>query len=364
MEQTLLEIARKIAAIGRARQQIADALAQINQLGLAKFKERIEDRPFDGLIVGVDGGFLKKELHGINFILRRAVATLFEYKNSKLISTGYFPNKKPIPEPIVVGPEFSEKDFGSLAALKREEIELKIAIEVAKRFSPSMIIRDGSIVLHPSAMPEKKSYSYKVYKEVIKLFKMLYKICDANEIMLVGAIEDSRSKKYTNLIYEKAIPKLIRLRRLPHKIKNTIKDNAAVLVNTTDTLLLYHLLNVGERTIPAPYAEISQTPILKDLEGWSKAIYCTYIKSVEFDRPLRIDFLATKDVYKTAEKITSIIWQISRQNRTYSYPAPLIEADARAKLGEHEIYVFKKALQEKLGRSPSLFELRREMRPF
>src|SRR3989344_3602755 len=92
-------------------------------------------------------------------------------------------------------------------------------------------------------------------------------------------------------------------------------------------------------------------------------IYTVYIKSVDYDRPLRIDFFSDKEkLNKNTKNITEIIYKISKHNRNYSYPSVLVEADARAKLTEVEIEHFKSALAEKLGNNPTLLELRREGR--
>ncbi|MCX6774920.1 MAG: DNA double-strand break repair nuclease NurA, partial [DPANN group archaeon] len=315
-------------------------------------------------ICGVDGGFLKKEYHGAGLMLRRAVAVCFEYIDGRLANAKYHPSKKPFPEPIVTGPEFSDYDFNILANLSREEVELKTCLEAIEQFSPNVLVRDGSIVLHPSSMPEQSSKAYGKYKEIISLVKELYRKCEEKHILLVGAVEDSKGKRYCNILMQEAIPALLKANITVETLKR-INDCKDVLENTTDTLFLYNLLNVGERTAVSDYSKTSELPILKDLEEYARKLFVLYLKAAEFDRPLRIDFLADfEKLDETAEKAAAIIFEISKQNRMYSYPSVLIEDDARAKLMEDDIFHFKAALAEKLGRDPMLFDLRRDLRPF
>ena len=365
MEAILNDIAQKLADIAKKREILSGCLQETDKLFVTAFKSRTVQHNLKKLkIVGVDGGFLKKEYHGAGMILRRAVAVCFEFEDGKLKSTEYHPGPKPIPEPIVVGPEFSESDFNQLAGLKREELELQICIGAIEKFKPDIVIRDGSIVLYPSNMPGVNSPIYKTYESVVSLFKKLYETCENAGVLLCGAVEDSRGKRYCKILLDEAIPAVLDA-DIPDELAAKISANKDVLLNTTDTLFLYYFLGTGEKTEAVDYSKSSELPVLKDLEEFSKKIFAFYIKAVEFDRPLRIDFLSNPEkLSETADKISSIIYTISKQNRTYAYPSVLIEADARAKLTEVEIAHFKAALNEKLGKNPTLFDLRRELRPF
>ncbi len=368
MDQTIREIAGKINEINNKRLSLAAELDRCNSAGIVGLKEKIIPAKLDKelIVVGVDGGFLKKEYHGAGLILRRAVAVAFKFdKNLKLLETNYFPNRRPLPEPVVTGPELAENEFSLLAGLKREECELQTALAAIDKFSPNVLVRDGSIILYPGNAVGKDSRVYEEYKKVIGLFKQLYQTCKEKKILLVGAVEDSRGKRYCGILKNEIIPALAAYENVSRDIREKIEKNKDVLDITTDTLFLYYLLSVGERTAALDYSTTSDLPIIEDLTEFRKNIYVSYIKAAEFDRPLRLDFFAEpENLQETADKITSIIFQISNQNRLYSYPSVLIEADARAKLSEEEIDYFKAAIAEKLGRNPALFELRRELRPF
>ncbi|MBI4096041.1 MAG: DNA double-strand break repair nuclease NurA [DPANN group archaeon] len=368
MEQTIREIAHRINEIDSKRKVLASSLGACSDSGIVNLKEKIKEIKLDSnlVVVGVDGGFLKKEYHGAGLILRRAVAVAFKFsKELKLLETNYFPNRRPLPEPVVTGPELSEQEFNLLAGLKREECELQTALAAIEKFSPDVLVRDGSIILYPGNAVGTESKVYGEYQKVIGLFQQLYKTCKEKNILLVGAVEDSRGKRYCGILKKEVLPEIAGYENISKDIKTKIENAKDVLDITTDTLFLYYLLGVGERTAALDYSTTSDLPIITDLADFRKNIYVSYIKAAEFDRPLRLDFFAEPErLQETADKIVSVIFALSNQNRLYSYPSVLIEADARAKLSEDEIDYFKAAISEKLGRNPALFELRRELRPF
>lgn len=358
MERTLNRIATHIKGLSDQREALASLLRKIDSLKLfPKLANTIKPAELNNIkICGVDGGFLKKEYHGMGLILRRAVAAAFTYENNKLAKHEYFPSSRPMPEPIITGPEFPASEFNILANLKRVELELDTTIAAARQLHPEVLVADGSIVLYPTSMPDKKSKVYSVYTEIIEKYKELYEFCSKKNILLVGAVEDSQGKRYLSELKGR-LAEMSKV--LPEEFRRELPALAKVLDNTTDTLFLYYFLKAGQRTESFDYSSLrAELPILRDLGKWAGSLKSMYIKAVEYDRPLRLDFIGD------ADRIASIIFEISRQNRSYSYPSVLIEADARAKLQEHEIDIFKSAINEKIGRNPSLFELRRELRPF
>jgi len=175
----------------------------------------------------------------------------------------------------------------------------------------------------------------------------LYKYCADNDIMLVGACEDSRGKKFCGILKSQLL---------------SSKPEAQVLDSVNDTTFLYNFLDVGERTSHFSYSASDDLPGLSDLGDWRRKIYGMYIKPSKFDRPLRLDFLASNSKLQ-ADKISGIVNAISNQCRTYAYPSVLIEADARAKLTAKDMLALNHALKEKLGMDPTVFDLRREQRP-
>ena len=92
------------------------------------------------------------------------------------------------------------------------------------------------------------------------------------------------------------------------------------------------------------------------------------MKTVPFDRPIRIDFVSESDIQekitKTANDVAAKVLAMARHNDTYGFPSILIEADARARLSERDLDLVYSRLKDKVGDLPGLFKLRRELRPF
>ena len=107
---------------------------------------------------------------------------------------------------------------------------------------------------------------------------------------------------------------------------------------------------------------------MQDLGEFSERIFSFYLKTVPFDRPVRIDFVSgsteRKEITKTANEIASAILALSMHNETYGFPSIMIEADARARLSENDLNMVYSRIKDKVGDLPSLFKLRRELRPF
>ncbi|MCX6769518.1 MAG: hypothetical protein NT051_02440 [Candidatus Micrarchaeota archaeon] len=123
------------------------------------------------------------------------------------------------------------------------------------------------------------------------------------------------------------------------------------------------MLEEGERTCAFTYSSAStKHPILGDLGSWSEKILSFYLKPVQGDRPLRVEFLSGQ---KTFGEIASLIHSLSCIHKSYAYPAILIEADLRAALSPDDFERAYGSLFSRLGKnSPSLMRLRRNTRPF
>lgn len=206
-------------------------------------------------------------------------------------------------------------------------MEINTAIGAVERFNPDILILDGSIVLHPSSVPSRDSKYYNLFLEVSEKMRELYKNCLENNIILIGAVEDSNGRKF---------------------VDNEFMNDANVL---------YHVLSEGEYVVPKRYSENIDLPALSEMGVYSTQINTTYLKVGKYDKPLRIDFFGS-DV----EKVTSIMYTYSRITSNYSYPSVLIEADARAKLTDIEFKMVYGTIRDRLGINPLIFELRRDKR--
>ena len=350
----LYGIAEKIKKLETNREKLGVFLKEIKHdvdiSGGDVLEERISYpiKEFRGRVkvCATDGGTTQNSYHGLDIILVRAVSVIAEYYRGKLEGVTYFPSAFPQPDIEIVFDPFTDEEFLLKSSLIRQKKEIITTIEAVKKFSPDIVLIDGSIVPHPSSRPQKNSVLYKNYIEVIENLKKLYSIP-----FLAGCSEDSRGRKFCEIISEKILSRIE---------SPLIPELKKILAGTRDTNLLYHVLDVGERTCVFRYGD---SPVIKDLGEKGKNIYTFYMKPAEFDRPLRIDFYAEKNPVRTADEIASIVYMLCCHS-SYAFPAPLVEADLRAKLKEMDIEAVHKHLVDITGLLPSLMKLRRESRPF
>lgn len=329
----LREIKHKVDISG------GDVLEKKLSYPVEEFKGRIK-------VCATDGGVSQNSYHGLDIILVRAVSVIAEYSKEKLESITYYPNAFPDPEIEILSDPFTDEEFLMKSSLIRQKKEIFNTIEAARKYSPDIILIDGSIVPHPSTRPQKNSIIYKNYLEVIEALKKLYSFP-----FVIGCSEDSRGRKFCDIVSKKILSQIE---------SPLIPELKKILAGTRDTNLLYHVLDVGERTCVFRYGD---SPVIKDLGEKGNNIYTFYMKPAEFDRPLRIDFYAEKDVVETANRIASIVHMLCCHS-SYAYPAPLVEADLRAKLKENDIDLVHRHLVDIIGLLPGLMKLRRENRPF
>lgn len=294
-------------------------------------------------IVAVDGGLSQHSYHGLELALLRAVAVMFQYDNNEKSSVSYYPESSPSPEIILVSDPYN--DSGLDASNERMRKEIETAADAAKKFSPDMVLMDGMIVPHINDIPKEKSDSHERFLRTVASFKSLY---DSVTGLLAGCIEDSRGKRFCEILSKNSI----------------IGENAEmkeILKTASDTNILFYFLDYGERTCAFRF---SGDGLINILGEQGKNIYSFYMKTAKFDRPVRMDFYCrnSEDVAKTADEISSLILSTCCHD-SYGFPAPLIEADFRAKLPEDEVEKLHDQLLDKIGMMPSLMKLRRELRP-
>ncbi|HLD57864.1 MAG TPA: DNA double-strand break repair nuclease NurA [archaeon] len=312
-----------------------------------KLFKRIEpEKSLDKVkIVGIDGGIVRKALHGFDFILARAAGVCFEYNQDKIVNASYFPSKFPSPRAFTLE-AISDIDYAYFSSITRQKIEIETAIKCIAEFKPSILLLDGSIVPHHTTKPSSTSLAYKEYEELMSAYQQLYQEAEDSDVLLAGVIEDSRSERFCDLVKE------IFAKKEPN-------PHFDILNKTRDSNLLFWALSEHERTATFPYTkEIEQHPILKDFE--KRNFFSFYLKTAKFDRPVKVDFL-NKDL---DDKLASILLAISGQHSHYGFPSVLIEADNVAKLSEQEVENFYSYILKYTGNISSVMKLRREQRPF
>ena len=302
-------------------------------------------------IVGTDGGLVKQSLHGIDIMLVRSMAVLFMYENSKLLDVQYYPGSMPSPVPKIVFDPFSDLEFEINSNMERQITEVATATEAIEKFKSEILLMHGSIVPHYTDRPSSNSLLFVTYQRMIDAYKKLYATAQSNNTILAGVIEDSRGVRFCEILNK----------ILAGTSQEVAPEIKILLDKTKDTNLLTYTLELGERTFIFKYSSDPKAhPILKE---FNHDMFSFYLKSAEFDRPIRIDFLGNNNSIETANKISSAILSTSGHSN-YGMPAVLIEADQRAKLSENDIETFYFDLIKNSGNISALFLQRREQRPF
>ncbi|MCJ7450548.1 MAG: DNA double-strand break repair nuclease NurA [Candidatus Nanohaloarchaeota archaeon QJJ-9] len=303
----------------------------------------------DDKIGGVDGGFARKEMHGIEVVIARAVASVFEYMDGKLKGSDYIPSKKPQPEIIHIDSPLNRQEFRTSTSLIRLKKEIKTARK-AVTGDLDLLLLDGSIVPQYTDRPSKNSPLRKRYDELVEEYKKLFEECLEKEILLAGVIEDSRGTTLSEIL-----------------AKQDFVDSGAknVLESTRDTNILDYVLEKGQRTAVTEYTrEYENHPVLQDIGELGKKVYNFYLKTAKDDRPVRIDFLDSGGVKTTADRIASKILPLCSYSSTYGIPSVIVEADKCAKLDEDDIERFLSRLTSVVGPVSGTNDLRRDSRPF
>ena len=308
-----------------------DLIRKINPVGVS------------GSFCAIDGGIVCEEFHGLDVAAFRSVCTCFTYENSKLVKTDYSPSQRPnleISAHSALG-QFEKMRFLSLVRLKSE---LECALNSLNKFSPDFLILDGSIAPLIDDKPPSDSELVSHYDGLISIYKNLYSSCGEKNCSLLGITKDSRGRRFSDILCT-ADPSC-----------------SSVLSTCHDTVFLDHLLQKGERTSAFRYSGSPQkNPVFKDLGDYSQRILTFYLKPVENDRPLRVEFLSN---HHSFSQIADSISSLSAINPNYAYPAVLIEADLRAALEPNEVEQQMQSLATKIGGKNPIVKLRRNSRPF
>ena len=295
----------------------------------------LSKKKIEGKISAVDGGILSYEMHGADLLIAKAVSSTFTYENGSIASHNYFPTAFPHPA-YDVETGLDEREVNWHKSLFRLQLEIQNALDTAKKEKPDYLLLDGSICPLLSDRPAEESKLFTRYLALLNMYKELYAFCMENSITLIGLIKDSRSTHFMEM--------------LPPHISS----------KSSDTVFLHHLLKEGERTFAFRYSESPQKHhVLRELGKWGEKICAAYIKPVKGDRPIRIEFLNGQ---KPFSEVADFISTLSSINRSYAYPAILIDADLRAMMDPNELERAKKSLS--LFAGPNLLDLRRNSRPF
>lgn len=297
----------------------------------------VQQNTADFRVAAVDGGLLAEELHGFDLVLSRTVGVFYEYDEGRLAKYDYYPEPQP-PVKMSALSGLDAHEFAWHKSLVRMQGEIGLAREMVEKFKPDYMLLDGSIVPQIADKPSEDSVVRPLYNDLVSMCISLYESAHENGCKLIGVIKDSRGRRFIEMLGEAGIQTM----------------------RMGDTSLLTFMLRKGERTFAFYYSkQASEHNVLMDLGDWGKRVKAMYVKPVEIDRPLRVEFICDD-----FPEIASVIYTLSCINRNYGYPAILIEADMRAALDRIELERAYRSILSRVGPRASIMKLRRNMRPF
>lgn len=376
LESHISRIASEIQEVELGRKRLAEVFRRVREkdifdlvssdLVLDVFEKKlayaVSPVTLEGLkVAAVDGGMISRNLHGVDLMLIRAVAAIFSYGAEGRVQVEYFPKEYPPPAIVSNLEPLSRSDFEVSASLERLMAEIKVAIDCQMRYSMDLLILDGALLPLASDRPS-SPLLFKKYENVIKLYEKLYKVSSDNGVLLVGVVKDSRSTRFIQILSRLApllINKVEELREL------LSFDYRRVIQRSRDTEFLFRFLGVGERTPVLKYVESSEKYApLKDLRPeWAERLHIFYLKPVELDTPLRIEYLSNEPNTlnpKIVQKISSLIYSLSCHNAEFGLPSVQIEAHYQAKLLETDLDFIYDQIIEKTGmNNVSLMKIRK-----
>ncbi len=338
LREVARKIRQKILEKVQQRRKLAAALRSLKSykvnsesFGESMVIEKIpEGAPRENFsVVGVDGGLLKSNLHGIDLVMVRAVAVNFNFRQEKLQSSEYLGDDAPEVFLDVLPEEIPLELYANLFRVRRE---ISMALKAVEYFAPDYLLLDGPVYPHPSleickTIPELKGE----YKRLLNLYSTLERLCEEHSCILAGVIEDSKSGYFVREI----------TRLLP------IKESSWRGIR--DTVLLSEVLDPGERTFPF-MVPLQSSP-------FRKKVLASYLRSSGLDRPYRIEVCT--DSFEDVAEIARLVAFLSAF-KGYSLPSVLIEADLRAKIPKSFKEYFLRLIN--LPFETALMELRRRER--
>ncbi|MHA1912248.1 MAG: DNA double-strand break repair nuclease NurA [Candidatus Kariarchaeaceae archaeon] len=349
-------------------------------------KDFVHDIPLTQLkginVAGVDGGVLSASLSSFDLIMVRSAGVIFAYEKDGTITPSYYPSENP---PVGLYSSFlplSSESFEQLTNIQRAHSEVECALELIDKTKPDILLMDGSLNVHPTSVPYDSSGPvFLAYQNLMRMYRRLFSNCYKRDILLAGIIKDSRSAAVGGIL-SKIIAHLL----MQGQVQDLKKiDYRGILTRFRDLDLLNNILNPGERSFTFYQAkQMLQTvqqkePIDISLEdqvrefqqkemregGAFPSIGMFYMKTVEFDLPIRVEFpIFHHGVKGIVDKIASLVLPLSSYNSEFALPSIIIEADARAKLNEVEFEIVLNEIESKSFSPLSPFYKKRNRSPF
>ncbi len=374
----MLKLVREIERVETTKRKFGDAMRTIkDSIDFSRFRAiaettleptliaRVSETSLSGLrIAGIDGGLVRKQFQSMNLLLTRGVAVVFSFGPEEGPHVEFYP--EPFPEPRVtpVLPILSPTELDQMASLERVSTELRVALGVLERFRSNLILLDGSLFYHPRDRPQRGSPVFEKFQEVLALYRRMYGLAMERNTTLVGVVKDGRSTRVTSVLGD-ILPHIVRDPAIFETMQDV--DYRWLLKMSRDCDVLDTFMDVGERTFAFRYSsEInSSVNAPDDLLAWASSIIVTYLKAARDDLPIRIEVLTSPDdPLGQLDRALSAILPLSSQHPEYGVPAPILEADARARITSNESQLIVDRLMAMSGLTYVMLERRRSRNPF
>ncbi|OLS12904.1 MAG: hypothetical protein RBG13Loki_3481 [Promethearchaeota archaeon CR_4] len=390
--QQIKSIARQMREVMQTKREIGDLLRRLAQcldlgwlmqyencmFGEPAFLNQVQPIDLSGLkVAAVDGGLARHSLMSADFLFIRAIGVIFSFQGTNPPLVKYYPHENNNYIFSIFQTPLSSHKLEVRSSIERARLEIKLAREILDKFSPiEMMILDGSICMEPvDVLFASNDEVMHYYQSLLDDYAKLYQACQNHNVLLVGCVKDSRSAKLCQLLCE-ILPMLIK--RNPKLRELTSINYKQYLQIFRDVDLFNQILRSGERTAAFrsfPTAQESRFSnmmhTVKDFLNENVPIdfFAYYLKPVQHDAPMRVEFFAranTNEVAKKADLIARMLLPMSSGHDGFAAPVPQIEADLRARLDPTEIDLFVNELMREIGWDLSLGFLRkrRDRRPF
>ena len=381
LDRMLSQLVEEIERVEVTRKQFGDVLRKIKpKINLGRFTAIANDvsetsltttitpTRLDGLrIAGVDGGLVRRRFRSLDLILTRSVAAVFEYGPAEGPNVDFFPG--PFPEPTIspVLQTLSGPELDQLSSLERLASELRSALSIIDEYYIDIILIDGSLFYHPRDRPPSGSVAYEKFQEVLALYRRLYNKVRSKSTTLVGIVKDSRSSRVSSILGD-ILPHIIREPSVFEMMQGV--DYRWLIKNSRDCDILDTFLDEGERSFAFRYSTeflTNRNSFDDDMSQWAASIWVTYIKTARDDLPLRVEILSDNDRALDSNRLNralSAILPLSCQHPEYGIPAPILEADARARITMNETQLVIDRLIALSGLTYTALEKRRSRNPF
>lgn len=313
-----------------------------------------------GLHVGaVDGGLVTNSLAGMEILGLKAVGVYLHYGPHTITKTSYFPNKHQDITLLPVYTNFSATDFELYSSLQRSILELKAGIQLLDEAPASLdyLLMDGSYQLKRIVSPNTEINV--LFGKYFAFLRKLVVKAQTHNTTLLFVVKDSKTSHFMSVISQ-LVPHIISAFPDLYAI-----DYRTMIQNIRDSTFMHYLLETHSRSFITNRAFSITDSEITDIP------YSFYLKIVKNDIPLRIDMLlkpntSYDEVVRLANESSRAILAMSEFNPNYSLPAPIIEADARARINIEEFEMILEFIRSRTFNYQSIegIKLRRSRSPF